>query len=137
MRQLEKYVISGIRYIVWDEMAGEMPETMGCMRLMNSSEGIGANRLVVIDARSAKNVRVFDAKGHETALDDASRYAAALCFGRQGQAMQAAALINSMERDARVSLTGTEPEHYEVHLTNFFLKGLLGKSLCASSVLAG
>jgi len=137
MRQLEKYVISGVRYIVWDEMAGEMPEAAGCMRLMNSCDGVGADLLVVIDARNPKAVRVFDAKGAEVEADDAARYCAALCFGRQGQAMQAAALINSMDRDTRLQLTETEHDYCEVRLTDCFIKGLLGKAVCAASVLAG
>lgn len=137
MRQLEKYVISGVRYIVWDEMAGEMPETAGCMRLMDAGDGIGGDRLVVIDGRNAKDVRVFDAKGRETVLDDVARYAAALCFGKQGQAMQAASLLNAMERSSRVSLAETEPEHCEVRLTECFCRGILGKTLCSASVLAG
>ncbi len=78
MRELEKIMVNGVRYIVWDELRGICPQSDGISLLLSARDGVGADALLVIPQNRPLAVRVYAKDGHEIAVDENARHAAAL-----------------------------------------------------------
>ena len=48
MRELEKIMISGVRYMIWDESRGICPDASGIKLLLSALDGVGADILLVL-----------------------------------------------------------------------------------------
>lgn len=80
MRELEKIMVNGVRYIIWDEMLGICPQADGIALLLSARDGIGADVLLVIPQDRPLAIRSYAKDGHEIAVDENARNAASLSF---------------------------------------------------------
>ena len=82
MRRLEKIVLEGIHYIVWDETQGTSPREKGAALLLSHKDGVGGDVLLVLPKERPLALRAYAKDGREVDADDAARRAALLALGR-------------------------------------------------------
>ena len=80
--RLDKFIIHGVRYLVWPESAAKVPAAEGVVLLLSGREGVGADRLVVMAPGYPGGVRCFGTDGAVCAVEASDRYVAALANGR-------------------------------------------------------
>ncbi len=124
MRQLEKIIVNGTQYLLWNATAGKRPAAAAIRLLLDGKAGVGAHHLLVVDTRRG-TIRFFDAAGQECTPDAAALYTAALWLSREGQAARAAALLDAIPAVARERLSDQTVRHIEIRLTDTFGRRLL------------
>ncbi len=124
MRQLEKIIINGTQYLLWNAAAGTRPATAAIRLLLDGKAGVGGHHLLVVDT-CRETIRLFDAAGEKIALDAVALYTASLWLARAGQAARAAALLDTLPAAACQRLSAEAARHIEVRLTDVFFRRLM------------
>lgn len=122
MYRLDKFILDGVRYLVWSSAAENLPEAAGVACLLSDREGVGADRLVVLAAGHPWGICCFGADGEACAVEPSDRRVAGFVCAREAKGRGVALT----EADASL-------EYSEVRLTEAFFRRLM-KSGCAVTV---
>lgn len=122
MYRLDKFIFHEVRYLVWRGLAAEILEAEGVALLLSGQEGVGADRLVVLEPGYSWGIRCFGADGAVCAVDVLDRYVAGLASDRNGEG------VGSHDAGA-----GAPLEYSEVRLTEAFFRRLMKRS-CAAKI---
>lgn len=122
MYRLDKFILDGVRYLVWSSAADKLPEPLGVACLLSDREGVGADRLVVPAAGHPWGICCFGADGEACAVEASDRRVAALVGAQEAKGRGVA----MTEADASL-------EYSEVRLTEAFFRRLM-KSGCAVTI---
>ena len=106
--RLDKFIIHGVRYLVWPGSAAKVPAAEGVVLLLSGREGVGADRLVVMVPGYPGGVCCFGTDGALCAVEASDRYVATLANGRRDEV-----------------LDDTSFEYSEVRLTEAFFHRLM------------
>ncbi|MBQ9364568.1 MAG: hypothetical protein IJT82_02225 [Schwartzia sp.] len=74
MRVIGKYIVDGVRYMVWDEAESMTPGARGIAMLLSSRDGVGADYLISVSASG--DITAYDRNGEMRETDSVMRMVA-------------------------------------------------------------
>ncbi len=110
MRELEKIVLEGVRYIIWDERHGKSPLKSGMALLLSDRDGIGADVLIVLPKNRPLSFSAYNKNGQTIDMDNNARRAVSLTLQK----------TEALSVGTQIAAEGENIDRIEVRLTDSF-----------------